>query len=179
MLYMLLHGRYVLSPRGLDTMRRIIAASLSSSTIRQGGKTTTSSIHIFGKCTRVGCHGMPLLPYGLYEETNYKCHFEKEEEEEENQKRKAMRYCCSCGEVFYYWKSTVNGCVWGPTFCHLLLMTHGDELFPQIHQDLDLRRRRKDFQKDNEVVIAPRIFGFGLHPAAKIRYPLDTCSKNE
>ena len=47
-LYALVHGRYVTSPRGLDTLSRILMHDKE----------------IFGKCPRPSCRGMPMLPCG-------------------------------------------------------------------------------------------------------------------
>lgn len=47
-LYALVHGRYVTSPRGLDTVRRILMHDKDA----------------FGKCPRPSCRGMAMLPHG-------------------------------------------------------------------------------------------------------------------
>jgi hypothetical protein len=105
-LYFLVHQRYVLSPRGLDTVRRrfLYKAEVDP---------------IFGKCPGLGCNGMPLLPYGASNDYN----------PSGSQDSRAKRYCASCEQVFYHWDSKVDGCAWGNSFCHLFLMEFYDELF--------------------------------------------------
>lgn len=48
MLYTLVHARFITSPRGLDTVRRLLLHDKT----------------MFGKCPRPSCRGMPLLPHG-------------------------------------------------------------------------------------------------------------------
>jgi len=45
-LYILVHARYIISPRGLETVRRVLREQ-----------------PIFGRCPRTTCRGMPVLPY--------------------------------------------------------------------------------------------------------------------
>lgn len=99
-LYLMVHARFVTSPRGLDALRRIL---LSNS--------------VFGKCPRIQCEGTMLLPYGAsndYTSNSQRC----------------QRYCPSCGNLWNCWESKTDGCAWGPSLCYLLLMAHGHELYP-------------------------------------------------
>lgn len=76
-LYTLVHARYAMSPRGLDTIRRVL---------RRSDGTVDP---VFGRCPRMRCRGMPLLPYG--DSDNYDlCN---------SVTTRAKRYCPCCGEV--------------------------------------------------------------------------------
>jgi hypothetical protein len=138
-LYLLVHQRYVLSPRGLDTVRRRFLLKQSSVD------------PIFGRCPRVVCQGMPLLPFG--DSDNFQVH-------DGGRDTRAKRYCPSCGEGFYHWDSKVDGCAWGTSFCHLFVLTCGDEVFSEW--------KRLSLQPSSGTVV-PRIFGFGLHPSIQKR----------
>ena len=184
-IYTLVHARYITSPRGLDTVRRMF---------RQGKSNPTDANAIFGRCTRINCQGMPLLPLGVSDAYD--------EEGNMGIKRKAMRYCSSCGEAFYVWDSKIDGSAWGPSFCHLFLMAHGNQVFPSL-TDYDKKqhnreeckrfmRPQKDISKNRPSYLRamklnekggedqdedisrpiPRIFGFRIHPCASIRYPI-------
>lgn len=137
-LYLLVHQRYVLSPRGLDTVRRRFLLKQSSVD------------PIFGRCPRVVCNGMPLLPFG--DSDNFQVHGGRD--------TRAKRYCLSCGEGFYHWDSKVDGCAWGTSFCHLFVLTCGDEVFSEW--------KRLSLRQSSGTVI-PRIFGFALHPSIQKR----------
>jgi casein kinase II subunit beta len=126
-LYLMVHQRYILSPRGLDMVRRRFL-------LRQ------TVDPIFGQCPSLDCHGMPLLPIGDSENYNG---------------GKAKRYCCNCQQVWYHWDSKVDGCAWGPSFCHLFLLTCGEQVFGQYRKRQSPIIRRP-----------PTIFGFQLHPSA-------------
>ena len=99
-LYLIVHARFVTSPRGLDALRRILLNS-----------------PVFGKCPRPQCQGTMLLPYGVSNDFTSNSHA-------------CQRYCACCGNVWNFWESKTDGCAWGPSLCFLLLMAHGHELFP-------------------------------------------------
>ena len=99
-LYLIVHARFVTSPRGLDALRRILLNS-----------------PVFGKCPRPQCQGTMLLPYGVSNDFTSNSHI-------------CQRYCACCGNVWNCWESKTDGCAWGPSLCFLLLMAHGHELFP-------------------------------------------------
>lgn len=130
-LYHLVHQRYVLSPRGFDMIRRrfLVKPDIDP---------------IFGRCPRLSCQGMPLLPYG--DSNDY------------DPSSRCKRYCGSCREIFYHWESQVDGCAWGNSFCHLFLMTFGKELFGNY-----LAARKMPV-----VNHTARIFDFSIHPSVTI-----------
>ena len=76
-LYTLVHARYVISPRGLDTVRRVLRRS--DGTVNP----------IFGRCPRIRCRGMPLLPCGDSDSFDPR----------NSVSTRAKRYCSCCGEV--------------------------------------------------------------------------------
>jgi hypothetical protein len=78
-LYTLVHARYAISPRGLDTVRRVLR--------RSDGNVDP----VFGRCPRIRCRGMPLLPCG--DSDNY--------DPRNSVTTRAKRYCPCCGEVRY------------------------------------------------------------------------------
>ena len=125
-LYLLVHARFVSSPRGLDTIRRLVHN------------------HVFGQCPRQSCGGMSLLPTGVSENVGHSS---------------CQRYCPSCGETWAWWDSCTDGCAWGPSFCHLWGLTHGEGLVLQAIS-------RRPISASRASLVQPRIFGFPLHPAA-------------
>jgi hypothetical protein len=80
-LYTLVHARYAISPRGLDTVRRVL---------RRSDGTVDP---VFGRCPRIRCRGMPLLPWG--DSDNY--------DPRNCVTTRAKRYCPCCGEVRPAW----------------------------------------------------------------------------
>lgn len=131
---------------------------------------------------------MRLLPYGKSDIFCSKC---ERCSEETFLSSTAMRYCCCCGEVFVLkWRKkneegAVDGCAWGPSFCHLYLMTHGKDFDPRL---LPTAPRSDTFNRSNPMDEyiwhlcdnqrgentrpTPTIFGFKLHPSAPIQYPI-------
>ncbi len=96
LLYTLVHSRYVTSPRGLDTIRRMFIRNYQIGTKEV----------VFGRCPRVCCDGNPLLPYGKSCEYDFESVIGDKEGAVASSssvigdiQRKSMRYCCSCGEV--------------------------------------------------------------------------------
>lgn len=161
-LYTLVHARYAMSPRGLDTVRRVL---------RRSDGTVDP---VFGRCPRMRCRGMPLLPYG--DSDNYDpCN---------SVTTRAKRYCPCCGEVrrvrclpffcflfsrlilfllqkLYMWDAKADESAWGPSFCHLFLMLYGNSVFPDLHRTVNTH---------NGTLAEPSIFGFKLHPASQLFY---------
>jgi hypothetical protein len=88
-IYQLVHARFVCSPRGLDTIRRMFKRNADSGTI----------CPIFGRCSRIKCNGSALLPFGVSDQYDISG--------KGSIHRKAMRYCCSCREVskiiYHFW----------------------------------------------------------------------------
>ena len=157
MLYLLVHARYIASPRGLETVHR---------TLLHDDKAT-----VFGRCPRVSCRGMPLLPYGSFELPEKTTHH--------HQPQRAQRYCCSCGEVFECWDSQCDGCGWGPSFCHLLLLSYGKQLVEHLQKHQIPPRNNNNnsghhrlhpstpsSSNNNNNMVTPSVFGFKVHPAA-------------
>ena len=114
-LYGLIHARFIVSTRGLDTMRQILVLHASN---------PDSRLPLFGRCPRLRCKGMPLLPCGLSDDYDL-------DSGDHNPDSRAKRYCCNCRETFHCWESKVDGSAWGTSACHLLLMVYGKEhIFP-------------------------------------------------
>lgn len=132
-LYYHLHQRYAVSPRGLDMVRRRFLSKTDP---------------IFGRCPQLSCRGMPLLPIGEFD--SYTDH-----------RSLCRRYCVNCKSVFYHWDSTVDGCAWGTSFCHLFLMVHGAQVFHWTRPTHSQKQQRYQEQR-----LTPRIFGFRLHHTA-------------
>lgn len=126
-LYLMVHSRFCQSARGLDSLKRIVRAEM------------------FGKCSRVSCDGAPLLPYGTSDDYSGALRHSF-----------CRRYCPKCGEVWKCWDSKTDGCAFGPSLCHLFLLTHGAEIFPPEKQSAkDVSMSRSPF----------RVMGFRIHPA--------------
>lgn len=106
---------------------------------------------LFGKCPRISCCGQRLLPCGQSEQFGV---------------GSSMRYCCCCGEIFHQWDvEQVDGCAWAG-FCHLMLLTYGKELFPELRPD-----SIADKYKNIRTRPVPQIFGFDIHENATASYP--------
>jgi hypothetical protein len=166
-LYLLVHQRYVLSPRGLDSVRRrfLYKPELDAQ---------------FGKCPSLACHGMPLLPYG--DSSDFTVHWLEDQHDNDNDdntsslcyataastrmltETRAKRYCASCQQVYYHWDSHVDGCAWGPSFAPLFLLTYPDLLL--IHFG-----RRPFTSVGPPPPLIPRVFGFALHPTWRQHRP--------
>mmetsp|Transcript_2500 Transcript_2500/g.5927 ORF Transcript_2500/g.5927 Transcript_2500/m.5927 type:complete len:184 (+) Transcript_2500:966-1517(+) len=133
-LYLMVHSRFCQSARGLDSLKRIVR------------------VEMFGKCPRVSCGGAPLLPYGASNDfsgvlRNSFC----------------QRFCPKCGEVWIWWDSKTDGCAFGPSLCHLFLLTHGAEIYPV----------GKLSTEDADTSWAPfRVMGFRIHPATTWGRPI-------
>ena len=134
-LYLMVHSRFVTSPRGLESIRRIIMTSSKSSSKTQDQQFQHHAV--FGRCPRISCRGMPLLPYGDQNDYHSLSASSTQPTNKQLQRynyfqHRCKRYCCSCGEVSYCWDSKTDGCAWGPSFCHLFLLAHGQQVFPQV-----------------------------------------------
>jgi len=109
---------------------------------------------------------MRLLPYG-FDDTFGKGGLTK-------------RYCCSCGEIFNLWDSEIDGCAWGPSFCHLYLITYGESFSSALAATkADTTKIKENHHKKNCECktplhrAKPSIFGFDIHrEAAIVSYPL-------
>ncbi len=167
-LYALVHARFCLSPRGLDTLRRLLGSSLAG----RGNEP------IFGRCPRIGCDGMKLLPCGMSDE------YDDADHDKNYRNRRAMRYCISCGEMLLPPKaSKVDGSAWGTSLCHLLIMTYGAIIFPEQFDGGNRRMAASCSAIDapdesprrsvGGYSPVPQIFGFPVHQTkAAMKYPL-------
>ncbi|GAX26347.1 hypothetical protein FisN_16Lh188 [Fistulifera solaris] len=152
-LFLLIHQRYAVSPRGLDLLRRRF----------QRGSTV---VPVFGRCPRIACSGMPLLPYAdsdnlnpmEYMPTENKVAVEIPSMLVSLTQRRSKRFCALCGESFYHWESGIDGCAWGTSCCHLFWMVYGKEVF----------REWLKWKPSRHSPIEGRIFGFRLHPIAHL-----------
>ena len=165
-LYGFVHARFVVSTRGLETMRQLLILHASSN--------PDSRHPLYGRCPRLQCDGMPLLPIGLSDD------FDPDSGSHNHQSR-AKRYCCKCRETFHCWDSKVDGSAWGTSACHLLLMVYGKEgLFPS-HFSAPYKARRPskllNIQDNNKEDVLEEcfkatdfghIFGFPVHPSVTL-----------
>lgn len=113
-LYLLLHARFVISPRGLEAIRHVMALDNT----------------VFGKCPRSCCKGTGLLPYGY--SNDYMSDASVPTVTTASRKEHdscCHRYCPSCGEVWISWESKTDGCAWGPSWCHLFLLAFGSQVY--------------------------------------------------
>lgn len=129
-LYSLVHARYITSPSGLETAHRLLKHNKD----------------VFGKCPNPSCCGMPLLPYGGSSEYSA-----------DRSIHAAQRYCYCCGNIWQHWDSKVDGSAWGPSFCHLYLLTFG-KIIAVSHE-------RRGMLPTNPNAI-PSVFGFRVHSSA-------------
>lgn len=73
--------------------------------------------HFYGECRRMGCGDIPLIPVGL----------------SNNPKISSVKlYCYNCNNVFDPDNSLseLDGCSFGSSFAHLLILTYKDK-FPK------------------------------------------------
>lgn len=96
-----------------------------------------------GRCRRVFCDGMPLVPIGLSCEPG---------------KENLKMFCASCRDVYQpasRGHAALDGFGFGPTMAHLLVMQHRSSL------SLDgVLRHWRSYE--------PRIFGFRIHPSSSM-----------
>lgn len=173
-LYLMLHARFVVSPRGLEAIRHVMALDNT----------------VFGKCPRSSCKGTGLLPYGhsndytsdaktavittaMRKEHDSCCH----------------RYCPSCGEVWVFWDSKTDGCAWGPSWCHLFLLAFGGKVYAKeleeaAKQQQPLASQRGPVVLPRSTTVArsledsqsrpiPSVFGFRVHPSTSFGRPFN------
>lgn len=89
--------------------------------------------HFYGDCRRMGCEDIPLIPLGL----------------SNNPKISSVKlYCYNCNNVFDPDNSLsgLDGCSFGSSFAHLLILTH-----------------KENFPKKKYGNYIPRIFGFRIY----------------
>lgn len=113
-LYLLLHARFVISPRGLEAIRHVMALDST----------------VFGKCPRSCCKGTGLLPYGYSNDYTSDASVPTVTTASRKEHDSCChRYCPSCGEVWISWESKTDGCAWGPSWCHLFLLAFGSQVY--------------------------------------------------
>lgn len=111
--YLLIHQRYLLTKIGLEG---VLERVLSWD---------------FGECSRVGCKNSPYMPVGLSNEPH---------------KSGTKVYCYNCASMYEPTRSDLkklDGCAWGTSFPHLLLLTY------PYH-----------FEKTISDPFVPRVYGF-------------------
>ena len=167
-LYTLVHQRFAVSTRGLDALyRRMVFHMRNFDKSRTNDNRHIPYEPLFGRCPRLRCGGMPLLPCGLSD--NYSTDKDKSSSNSLATSR-AKRYCCNCRETFDCWDSRVDGSAWGTSVCHLLLLVYGREnLFPSPFNTpyTEAGAASDDQSKEDLLGNSGRIFGFPIHPLAK------------
>ena len=144
LLYQLVHQRYALSPRGLESLRRRFIVWQY-----QLLKKNPSLSPPYGRCPRVTCRGFPLVPYGPDVPID---------ENDNKADLRPWRYCGMCRET---WRTmsripgSTEGCAWGQTVGPLFQLS-----YPQFLQGTETAGT------DIPSTLEPRIFGFRLHPGA-------------
>ena len=113
-LYLMVHARFVISPRGLEAVRHVMALDNT----------------VFGKCPRSTCKGTGLLPYGYSNDYTSDATIATITAATRKEHDSCChRYCPSCGEVWISWESKTDGCAWGPSWCHLFLLAFGSQVY--------------------------------------------------
>jgi casein kinase II subunit beta len=115
-LYGLIHARYIMTTRGMQKMYE---------------KYTSLD---FGRCPRVYCQGVGVLPVGMSDlPRNYSVNL----------------FCPRCHDIFYpksAKQANLDGAYFGTTFAHLMLMIHSQCVPPKINQNY-----------------IPKVYGFKIH----------------
>jgi hypothetical protein len=181
-LYLLVHARFVISPRGLEAIRHVMMLDKT----------------VFGKCPRPLCRGCGTLPYGYSADYN-SCTRDRlgsaSDMGSSINSNLCHRYCPSCGEVWISWNSKTDGCAWGPSWCHLFLLSFGTQVFSEELQyiannlnnvataDTISRSRTGEYtasiptSRRPTIAMAssptPSVFGFRIHPATPFGTPFN------
>ncbi|KAG7338687.1 casein kinase II regulatory subunit [Nitzschia inconspicua] len=166
-LYLLVHARFAISPRGLEALRHVMMIDRT----------------VFGKCPRPMCRGCGTLPYGYsvdYRSSNNGKGLAGNSAS--GNKNFCHRYCPSCGEVWISWNSRTDGCAWGPSWCHLFLLTFGTQVYAE---ELDYIATKIGRSVDSTGIRSttttnlmsnsppPSVFGFRVHPATPFGTPFN------
>jgi casein kinase II subunit beta len=180
-LFLLLHQRFILSPRGLHLAHRQLLL-LRRRQRRQNNNNSrhhhyhhTSDHGCFGRCPAISCRGSRTVPIGRSDLPGGAG----------GGTAVAHAYCPQCRHVWVNWDwqddPVVDGCAWGTTFGHLLLLVYGtaaassggpppqrdpplDESSPSISLPSALSSSSSSSIIEQPYV--PRIYGFRLHPSA-------------
>ena len=196
-LYCFVHQRYVVSPRGLEALRRrfllhannnennnhVSANGKGSHPLHENDEVPNSVEStmnpLFGRCPNPTCHGMPLLPAGL---DDY--HLEENGSVLQSP-RQSLRYCGLCHKYWvHHWNSdctdatsrtnsSVDKTLWSLDQC-IQDCAWGLTLGPLFH--ITFPGFLRSFSLSSIPVRRPdppqepRIFGFRLHPDALTRH---------
>ncbi len=186
-LYLMLHARFVISPRGLEAIRHVMALDNT----------------VFGKCPRSCCKGTGLLPYGYSNDYTSDASVPTITTESRKEHDSCChRYCPSCGEVWISWESKTDGSAWGPSWCHLFLLAYGSQVYakeleaaasqqhqpqptptPMVRSFLN-RRSASSSTANNSGTTSendlsrptPSVFGFRIHPSTDFGRPFNEAS---
>ncbi|KAL3912609.1 MAG: hypothetical protein SGARI_001067, partial [Bacillariaceae sp.] len=164
-LYLMVHARFVISPRGLEAIRHVMMMDRT----------------VFGKCPRPLCKGCGTLPYG------YNIDYTSAESQGSSPSPQSLchRYCPSCGEVWISWNSKTDGCAWGPSWCHLFLLTFGTSVFAEELDAILVQQESSSMPRTGvpEQATAsaksvltsppPTVFGFRIHPETPFGRPFN------
>jgi hypothetical protein len=172
-LYLMVHARFVISPRGLEAVRHVMMMNRT----------------IFGKCPRPICRGCGTLPYGY--NIDYTSTSRQGSSSLSSSTSLCHRYCPSCGEVWISWNSKTDGCAWGPSWCHLFLLTFGTQVFAEeleaILANQPSSNSRPPVVEKSTVTVPslsttkasvstappPSVFGFRIHPETPFGRPFN------
>jgi len=192
-LYLLLHARFVISPRGLEAIRHVMALDNT----------------VFGKCPRSCCKGTGLLPYGYSNDYTSDASVPTVTTASRKEHDSCChRYCPSCGEVWISWESKTDGCAWGPSWCHLFLLAFGSQVYAEeleaaaaasqathleqpkaspavrafLHRTRATTVTNSSSGSDRSTASedlsrpTPSVFGFQIHPATSFGRPFNEAS---
>ena len=186
-LYLMLHARFVISPRGLEAIRHVMALDNT----------------VFGKCPRSCCKGAGLLPYGYSNDYTSDASVPTITTESRKEHDSCChRYCPSCGEVWISWESKTDGCAWGPSWCHLFLLAYGSQIYaneleaamaasqipqpptPVVRSFIQRGRvasatsniNSSGTTSENLSRPTPSVFGFRIHPSTDFGRPFNEAS---
>jgi hypothetical protein len=174
-LYLMVHARFVISPRGLEAIRHVMMMDPT----------------VFGKCPRTSCRGCGLLPYGFSNDYTFATPVSKTKADPPPPENLCHRYCPSCGEVWISWDSKTDGCAWGPSWCHLFLLAFGTQVYAEELARITASRndpstmynpplRSRIFENVSAPLSRastvrssppPSVFGFRIHPATPFGRP--------
>lgn len=188
-LYLMLHARFVISPRGLEAIRHVMALDNT----------------VFGKCPRSCCKGTGLLPYGYSNDYTSDASVATVTTESRKEHDSCChRYCPSCGEVWISWESKTDGCAWGPSWCHLFLLAYGSQVYAKELEAAAAASQTPEPQRTPTHVVrsflprgmrgtsatnntnnattenlsrpTPSVFGFRIHPFTDFGRPFNEAS---
>jgi hypothetical protein len=169
-LYLLLHQRFCLSPRGLDMVRRRFLAMRDPNIV--AGK-APKRLTVFGECPNPSCRKASLLPCGASDNYQSLAGWNATTNAPMSRlEHRCQRYCCQCHQIFVFRGSKVDGCAWGTSFCNLFVLTYGKSFLTsrtslqqvQVNQRMDAAVAKHSLS--NGKVIEPTIFGFRVRPDA-------------